>query len=244
VNASPNPYGGGAVAPPPGPMVAPPPIDRAAELKGVRLSRAAALTSLLGLILAWIGPVAVIVVTGVEVHFGGFHVGSGAASVSAFEGLLGVVVAGAALSLVALILYLLSFNVFRKLTPGFGGPFALLIIGLLGLFLIVIGILLVLEDFFQAAACAASGASSSCVDLTQLGGAVLAIFGGLFFAFLGWIGLLIGIYRIGKRYGSTITKVGAILSIIPLVGLIAPILIFIGMQQVVHRLESQSPGLY
>ncbi len=223
--------------PPPGPMAASPTADRAVELRGARLARAASLTSLLGLLLAWVGPVAIIFFLGVEVHYGGFHLGSGAATVASIEDLLGVVVFGAALILVSLVLYLVSFNAFRKAGPGFGGPLALMVIGLVGFLLILVGAALVLLDFFHAVACSASGATSSCLDLSQLAGAVLAIFGGLFLAFLGWIGLLIGVYRIGKRYGSTITKVGAILMIIPFLGVIAPILILIGTHQIVRRLE-------
>jgi hypothetical protein len=239
VNPPSNPYTSTPAAPPIGSAV---PGDRVAELKGLRLARAAAVTSLLGLVLAWVGPVALILVTGVEVHYRGFHFGSGAATVAAYEDLLGVIVFGAAVSLVALILYLLSFNAFRKVVPGFGGPFALMIVGLFGLFLVVIGVALVLSDFFSVVACAQAKASSSCLDLNQLLGAVLLIFGGLFLAFLGWIGLLIGIYRIGKRYNSTITKVGAILSIIPIVSVVAPILVLIGLQQVLTRFQAGSPA--
>jgi hypothetical protein len=206
------------------------------------LGRAAALTSLLGLLLAWVGPIAVILLVGVEVHYGRFHFGSGKATVAAYEDLLYVVVFGAALSLVSLVLYLLSFNAFLKVTPGFAGPVALVILGLIGLLLIVVGVVLVLSVFFQAVGCPAMGASSSCVDFTQLGGAVLAIFGGLFFAFLGWIGLVIGIYRVGKRFGSTITKVGGILTIIPVAGLVAPVLVFVGMHQILHRLQARTPS--
>jgi Protein of unknown function (DUF973) len=200
-------------------------------------------TTLLGLLVAWVAPIAIILLVGVEVHYGGFHFGTGAATVSSIEELLVVVVLGAALSLVSLILYLVSFNVFRKVTSGFGGPVALLVVGLVGLLLIVVGLALVLSDFFRVVACTTSGATTSCLDLNQLVGAVLAIFGGLFLAFLGWIGLVIGVYRIGKRYGSTITKVGAILLIIPFLGLVAPILILVGTHQIVRQLERRTPRL-
>jgi hypothetical protein len=205
------------------------------------VARAAALTSLIGLLIAWVGPVAVILSLGVEVHYGGFHFGSGAATVASFEDLLAVIVFGAVLTLVSLVLYLVSFNVFRKTGPGFGAPVVLVVLGLLGLFLIVVGFALVLEDYFQAVACAASGASSSCLDYSQLGAAVLAVFGGFFLAFLGWIGLVIGIYRIGKRLDSTVTKVGAILTIIPIAGLVAPILVFVGVHLGIRRLLNLPP---
>jgi Protein of unknown function (DUF973) len=223
-------------------MTPPPAVDRSREISAVGLARAASLTSLLGLLIAWVGPIAVIFAVGVEIHYGGFHIGTGKATVAAFEDLLGVIVFGALLSLVSVVLYLVSFNSFRKVGAGFGGPEALVVIGLLGMLLIIVGFALLLNDFFQAVGCTASSGSSSCLDYSQLQGAVLAILGGLFLSFLGWIGLVIGIYRIGKRYNSTITKVGGILMIIPVVGLIAPVLVFVGTHQIIGRLRSQ-PGL-
>jgi hypothetical protein len=224
--------------PPPGSMPTGAMVDRSAEIKGVGWARAAAVTSLLGLLIAWLGPFAIIFVTGVELHYRGFHIGSGMATVASIEDLIIIIAVGAAFSIVALILYLVSFNALRKTGPGFGGPVALMVIGLLGLFLILVGLVLVLEDFLNAVACAHSGATSSCLDISQLAGAVLAIFAGLFFALLGWIGLVIGIYRIGNRFDSTLTKVGGILTIIPIVGLIAPILVLVGTHQILRRLRA------
>ncbi len=226
------------MASPPGTMSTPPMGDRSVERKGVGWARAAALTSLLGLLIAWLGPIAIIYVTGVEFHYGGFHLGSGKATVASIEDILIVLAIGAVLSLVSLILYFVSFNTLRKAAPGFGGPVALMVVGLLGLLLVLVGVALVLSDFLNAVACSASGASSSCLNVSQFAGAVLAVLGGLFLALLGWIGLVIGIYRIGKRFDSTITKVGGILTIIPIVGLIAPILVFVGTHQILRQLRS------
>jgi hypothetical protein len=193
------------------------------------------LVSLLGLLIAWIGPVAVIFGTGMEIHYGGFHLGSGAATKSGIEDILLVVLLGALVTLISLALYAVSFNRLRKISKGFGGPMGLVIVGLVGVLLVLIGFAIVLSDFYSAVACAATGAGSSCLNVSQVAGAVLAIFGGLFLAFLGWIGLLIGIYRIGKRYGSTLAKVGGILTIIPFIGLIAPILIVAAMHLIIRR---------
>ena len=45
-------------------------------------------------------------------------------------------------------------------------------------------------------------------------------------------GQLLGLWRVGSRYNSTIIKVGAIFVIIPLLNFVAPILILIGAYQV------------
>jgi hypothetical protein len=221
-------------------MVASPTVDRTAELKGVKWARAAALTSLLGLLIAWVGPLAIIFLTGIELHYRGFSIGSGAATKAGIEEIFEVVIFGALISFISLILYAVSFNKFRKVTSGYGGPMALVIVGAVGLLLILVGFAIVLSDFLSAIACAQSGATSSCLDFTQVAGAVLAIFGGLFFTFLGVIGLLIGVYRIGKRFDSTTAKVGAILSILPVVGLVAPIVIIVGMQGIVNRITAKT----
>jgi uncharacterized membrane protein len=69
---------------------------------------------------------------------------------------------------------------------------------------------------------------------------VLAIFFGFILAVVGWIGLVIGLYRIGNRYNSTITKVGAILTILPVVSLIAPILVIVGVTSSIHEVQSRT----
>jgi hypothetical protein len=56
-------------------------------------------------------------------------------------------------------------------------------------------------------------------------------------AFLGLIGAILGLWRFGSLYESTVAKVGAILYIIPVLAIIAPILVLIGAYQVQKRLS-------
>jgi hypothetical protein len=56
---------------------------------------------------------------------------------------------------------------------------------------------------------------------------------------VGWIGLLLGLWRIGSRYDSGVTKIGAILSIIPVVNIVSPILILVGVMGVERKLRAQ-----
>ena len=114
------------------------------------------------------------------------------------------------------------------------------IVGLIGMLLITLGAVVVLATLVSAVSCASSG--SSCVDFGSLGAGIYSILGGALLAFIGWIGLLIGVYRIGKRYDSTLTKVGAILYIIPLLNIIAPILAFVGIHSIVASLERKARG--
>jgi hypothetical protein len=225
--------------PPPGPNYSGfPVLDPARNLSAVKIARVAALVSFLGLIAAIVAPIAVILVTGIEVHYGRFHVGSGAFTAAGFKELVYVFLFAGIVALVSVVLHIVAFNALRKLRPGFAAPMALTIVGLLGLLLVVVGIAWLLQDFLQAStACSAPGATSSCFDISQTVGAVFSIFGGLLLAFIGWIGMILGVYRIGKTYGSTLTKVGAILYIIPFVSLIAPILVLVGIQGIVRSLQ-------
>jgi hypothetical protein len=217
-----------------------PSVNWDAHLAAVRTARVAAVLSFLGLVLAWVVPVGAILALGVGVHFGRFHLGSGTLTVASFIDLAFIVLFGALLSLVAVIVYAVAFNRLRKINPGFGAAFGLTIVGLVGLLLIVLGAAILAVQVLQAVACSSSSSFSSCFNIYSTVGPVFSIFGGLFLALLGWIGLVIGIYRIGSRYGSTLTSVGGILMIIPVVGIIAPILVLVGMQSVVERVRART----
>jgi hypothetical protein len=204
------------------------------------MARLAALCSLLGLLAAVAGPFLLLIALGLHVPFLKVSFGTAAFTIAIVEEIIGVIAAGAALTLISMILYIVAFNTLRKLQPGFGGPMGLSIVGLLGMLLITLGAVLVLATLVSAVQCASSG--SSCVDFASLGAGVWSILIGALLAFIGWIGLLIGVYRIGKRYDSTLTKVGAIIYIIPLVNIIAPILAFVGIHSIVGKLERQARG--
>jgi uncharacterized membrane protein len=210
------------------------------EFRGLRLALGAAITSLVSLIITIVAPIAIIFATGIEIHYGAFHVGSGAYSSSVFEQLVVVVVVGFLVALIALVLYVLSFSAFRKVQDNFGGPRALVVVGLVGTLLVFLGLAEVLQQFLATASCLGTNSPTSCVSLSTFYGAVLAIFFGFILAIVGWIGLVIGLYRIGKRYDSTITKVGAILTIIPVLTLIAPILILAGVSSSLHELRARA----
>jgi hypothetical protein len=49
-------------------------------------------------------------------------------------------------------------------------------------------------------------------------------------------GVMLGLWRVGARYGETIIKVAAIFTIIPLLSIVAPILVLIGAYQAKGRL--------
>jgi hypothetical protein len=68
---------------------------------------------------------------------------------------------------------------------------------------------------------------------------------GAILAFIGEIGgVVLGLWRVGTRYGETVIKVGAIFTVIPLLSTVAPILILVGALEVKGRLAHfQSPAV-
>jgi len=213
---------------------------RPTELRGVRMARAGALASFIGLVLILISPILIFFTLAVHLPLVGETRGSGSLTIALLEELVALVAVGALLTLISMVLYIIAFSTLRKVHDGFGGPMVLSIIGVIGMLLITLGVALVLVTILQAVGCVASGAASSCLSVADLVTGVYAVLGGLLLAFIGWIGLLIGVYRIGKRYDSTLTKVGAILYIIPFLSVIAPLLVLIGIQGIVHRLEQSA----
>jgi hypothetical protein len=225
----------------------PPPTEprvdtRPFELRGVRMARWASLASLIGLIVLIVLPLVIIITLGAHLPFLGSVFGTAALTLVAVEEIIGALAAGAALTLISMILYVVAFWSMTKVQKGFGGPMGLTIVGILGMLLITVGVVLILVTILQAVGCVASGAAASCVSLSQLEGGVLAVFGGALLALIGWIGLLIGVYRIGSRYRSTLTRVGAILYILPFVSILGPILVFIGIHGILKSLEPGGPA--
>jgi hypothetical protein len=212
----------------------------AAERRGIRSARAASLSTLLGLILVAVAPIVLFVVDGLAVaRVYGRH-GAKSVTVTLFEQFVEVIAVGVALLIIAGILYTLCFASFRRVYPGFSGPTGLGIVGLIGCLLILLGLASYLVQSFSASACSVS-TLADCAGLSAFYLDLSVVVGGLLLAFIGWIGLIIGIFRIGKRYGSTITKVGAILYIVPVLNVVAPILIYVGVAGIRPQVPAPPP---
>jgi hypothetical protein len=56
-------------------------------------------------------------------------------------------------------------------------------------------------------------------------------------AFVGIVGgQVIGLWRIGERYDAAVIKLGAIFTVVPLLNVVAPILVLIGVHEAKGRL--------
>ncbi len=138
-------------------------------------------------------------------------------------GSLGILVivagVGVVLALVSIILLFRGFRMLKAKSAGIG-------IGATGILLEIVGVVL-------------GGILSS---LSSLGaGGVYALIGiiGYIIAFIGAIIVLVGFWRIGSAYDSTLLKVGAVLYL--LISIVGVILLYIGLGDAIKK-ESGSGG--
>jgi len=210
------------------------------ELSGVSRVKWGALLGILGLVLAVGGVLVVLLDVGL-----GITNTSDAGYVSLLKTILLaviLVVIGVLLALLSFVLYTAGFAALRRSDRRFSTPMVLCVIGLIGLALIGGFVVSYAGGIDSALGCPSS--NSTCQNnATSIGHGVvvLAYVGGLL-GFIGLIGLILGLYRFGSRYQSSIAKVGAILYIIPFLSVIAPILVFIGAIQVQKKLRQPATG--
>jgi hypothetical protein len=208
-----------------------------AEIAGASRIKWGALLGTLGLVLAIAGVLIVILDVG-------FGVGGGISSTANFQSLLntifvavGAILAGVALAFLSFVLYTLGFASLRKADSRFTVPMVLCVIGLVGLLLLIGFAGLYAASIHSALGCGPNDTTcqNSATSLPTGAGALL--YGGGLVALLGLIGTILGLWRFGSRYQSGVAKAGAILYIIPVLAIIAPILVLIGAHQVQKRMS-------
>jgi|GEM_PF-1899740 len=209
-----------------------------AERRGVRRVQFAALCSILGLALALVGPFVVFIAEGLSLPLLGNTFASHALTIALLETIVGIAFAGLLLEVLAFGLYASGFGLLAQVDGRFRAPRTLAWVGLVGIFLVFLFAAAVLGEVLAALACAGSGVSA-CLGIGP--GLLLAIGAlallGLILAFVGWIGLILGVVRAGRRYESPMLTAAGVLLIVPFVNLVAPILIFVAMRKVPDRFD-------
>jgi Protein of unknown function (DUF973) len=216
-----------------------------AEATGVHRAQLAALCSTLGIAMLLIAPLLVVLVFGLALPI--FHTtfGTAALTLGLLELILGLIVGGAALQLVAFGLYTSAFGRLRWVDARFGAPRALSVVGLVGFGMLFAGLGGLLALLLAEVSCAVGGSATSCVT----SGEVWAVIGltvlGSILCFVGWIGILIGLFQLGRRYESGLLKAAGILIIVPVANVVAPVLALVGLHAVPKRWDlaaSQTAG--
>jgi hypothetical protein len=151
--------------------------------------------------------------------------------------------------LVELIVVFLTYTAFHRLAafdPRFSMPAKLAF--LLGIAVVIIAALLypLLEQLNSTITCLNNASNSTITPgaspATCISGALAGLIGLLIIAgilaLIGYIGLLIGIWRLGHRYDDGLFKAGAILAIFPLLNLIGAILIAVAAHNARSKLDA------
>lgn len=247
----------GASAPTPGPAppltfayppsfvtaaLSPSPASRAADQHALTSVQWAALVAILGTVLSFVslfGTDAASVLTASDT--GGTT--SVTVSVAALYLLIALSLAGVALTILEVLLMRDAFQTLKPLDGRFSTPSSLALVLLIAIVLIILGALGIFAELLQAVACAGAGnpIPSTCINAGALLGLVALLFVFAVVAIVGYVGILVGIWRLGTRYDETTLKVGAILLIIPLLNFVGAILVLVGARAALGRLARPPP---
>jgi hypothetical protein len=142
------------------------------------------------------------------------------------------------LSLAQILLFRSGFRTLAEVTQEFSTPSTLALVALFGVVIATAGLGLLLVAVFQAIQCTGGGPlTSACFPAGPLFGGIALLGVGAVAALVGLIGILIGIWRLGERFGSSLLKAAAILLIIPYLSVVGDILILVAATQEIDRIE-------
>jgi hypothetical protein len=162
-------------------------------------------------------------------------------TVNTFYFAVAAIAGGLMLGVVSYVFYFLGFRAIRKGDPTFGAPTSLMIVGLIGYLMAAGGVVLVLGTVVSGINSVATGtvtAGSAVLDLNVVFGGLALIGLGAILGLIGVIGLVLGNWRAGTRYRESSAKVGAILSIIPIVSIVGYVLLLIGYIRAGSKLKN------
>lgn len=149
---------------------------------------------------------------------------------------------GVFFALVELGLLRVAFRTLASHDGRFSTPSKLVLLAIVALILLVVIGFAILAVLYAAIACAGTGhpITTACINLGNLLG-LLALFVIVGIVLLvGYIGLLIGIWRLGTRYDEAMFKVGGILLIFPVLNIVALILILVAARSAREKLGRPS----
>ena len=151
---------------------------------------------------------------------------------------LGVYVAATAvLGLVELFLYRSAYRTLSEVSREFSAPSTLSLLAIVGALLAVVGFALLFAAIVEAIHCVGAGhpITSACLFDGGFWAAVALLGTGALLAVVGFIGILVGLWRMGRRFDMPLFKVAAILLILPYLSVLGQILLLVGTTQELGR---------
>jgi hypothetical protein len=205
-----------------------PPPDRAAERFALTNVQYAAVLTLAGVAVGVVSDT-VLFASGAASSTAGLLGNSSYYALTAFAAIFGIIEA------------LLYYRAFARLADRdlrFRTPATLTLVLAITTGLVSLILFVTLEQLLAAQTCLNNSTSTNatgCISRDRVGGLVLAVLIGIV-AFVGFIGLLIGIWRLGGKYEDSKFKVGAVLLLFPFLDLVGAILILLAAREAIHRL--------
>ncbi len=156
-----------------------------------------------------------------------------------------LLIAGAAFLIAELLLWRVGFRHLAHVDPRFGSPATLALVAIVGFVVVWVGVALLLNGLYSAVACAGSGGplTVSCLNTSTFWIGLALVVIGAIAALVGEIGVLIGIWRLGTRYDDPLFKAAAILTLIPILSIVAAILILVGVHNARERVQRLAVGV-
>lgn len=155
--------------------------------------------------------------------------------------LFGLLLGLAAIVLVEFLLFRSAFH--RLLGPDrrFSTPSALALVGFIGYLMLILGGALLIAAIYAAVTCVGSGnpLTQACLFTGAFWGGLALLLIGAIIALVGYIGVLVGIWRLGTRYEDGTFKVAAVLLIFPLLNIVGAILVLVACGGALRRVESR-----
>lgn len=220
---------------------APGPEDRAREASALESIELAAIVALVGFAFSaaflFLAPVSA-----------ALSAGSGTSStfsISVNWVLFYALLIGAAIfTLLQLAFYRGGFSTLMVRDPRFRTPAVLSVVAMVGYVMLLAGAAILVNVIAAAAHhCAGLTGSAwqSCLAGGNFGGGFALVAIGAIVALIGFIGVLVGIWRLGSRYDDGMFKAGAVLLIFPVLDLVGTILILIAAHDCRRKVQAGNP---
>jgi hypothetical protein len=148
---------------------------------------------------------------------------------------------GVVLTILELIYYRDAFHTLAPYDDRFSTPATLVVILLVALPIVLLSAIALLNALYESILCAGMGnpIPATCINGGSILAAVAVLGIAAVLALIGYVGLLVGIWRLGSRYNSSTFKVGAILLLIPLLSVVASILIIVSTRTCRERVTAE-----